>query len=134
MKLVLKNQQLTILIGILDKVQPRNMPANRGRAKLFAKVQKKLEEYVRDETDILTTYCQQDEAGTGFIPKEGENLEDINKLLQELHEEEVVIKGGEYSKRYMDFLNWLAGAEDEFTSEEAVVIDAILEQFEGGQV
>ncbi|WP_136278152.1 DUF1617 family protein, partial [Streptococcus pyogenes] len=36
----------------------------------------------------------------------------------------------EYSKRFIDFLEYLAESEDEFTSEEIVLIDNILEQFE----
>ncbi|HER4860560.1 TPA: DUF1617 family protein, partial [Streptococcus pyogenes] len=41
-----------------------------------------------------------------------------------------VIKGGEYSKRFIDFFEYLVESEDEFTSEEIVLIDNILEQFE----
>ncbi|HEP6907528.1 DUF1617 family protein, partial [Streptococcus pyogenes] len=43
---------------------------------------------------------------------------------------EIVIKGGEYSKRFIDFLNFLEECEDEFTSSEIILIDNILEQFE----
>lgn len=136
MKLTLKNNQLMTLADILTKVQPRNMAANRGRAKIFAKAQAKLEEYVKDETDILTSYCQMDEAGrlvqdeTGsFVPKEGESFAAINELLTELGKEPVVLKAGEYAKRYMDFLDWLAGAEDDFTTAEVVLIDDLLEQY-----
>lgn len=137
MKLTLKNNQLMTLSNILGKVQPRNMAANRGRAKLFAKAQAKLEEYGKDETDILAAYCQTDEAGrlvqddTGsLVPKEGESFATINKLLTELGKEPVVLKAGEYAKRYMDFLDWLGTAEDDFTTDEVVLIDDLLEQYE----
>ncbi|PZO93358.1 MAG: hypothetical protein DI617_08850, partial [Streptococcus pyogenes] len=53
-----------------------------------------------------------------------------NDLLTELSDEEITIKGHEYSKRFIDFLEYLAESEDEFTASEIVLIDNILEQFE----
>ncbi|HEP2053862.1 TPA: DUF1617 family protein, partial [Streptococcus pyogenes] len=48
----------------------------------------------------------------------------------ELGNEDITIKGHEYSKRFIDFLEYLAESEDEFTSSEIILIDNILEQFE----
>ncbi|PZO93313.1 MAG: hypothetical protein DI617_08920, partial [Streptococcus pyogenes] len=53
-----------------------------------------------------------------------------NDLLTELSDEEITIKGHEYSKRFIDFLEYLAESEDEFTASEIVLIDNVLEQFE----
>ncbi|MHC5848293.1 DUF1617 family protein, partial [Streptococcus pyogenes] len=57
-------------------------------------------------------------------------LDELNDLLTELGNEDITIKSHEYSKRFIDFLEYLAESEDEFTSEEIVLIDNILEQFE----
>lgn len=139
MEFTLKNSQLSTLTNILSKVQPRNMMVNRGRAKIFAKAQAKLAEYIKDEAEILATYCQQDAAGrliqgeTGFTPKEGETIETINTLLIDLGNEPVVLKAGEYAKRYMDFLDWLVTAEGDFTTDEVVLIDDLLEQYESSK-
>ncbi|HEP2273320.1 TPA: DUF1617 family protein, partial [Streptococcus pyogenes] len=62
--------------------------------------------------------------------KDPQKLDELNNLLNELADEEIVIKGGEYSKRFIDFLNFLEECEDEFTSSEIILIDNILEQFE----
>ncbi|MGS6032238.1 DUF1617 family protein, partial [Streptococcus pyogenes] len=94
-------------------------------------------EYAKDEGDLIDLYAQKDKDGK-FVIDEHKNikladpakLDEFNGLLNELADEEIVIKGGEYSKRFIDFLEYLAESEDEFTSEEIVLIDNILEQFE----
>ncbi|HEP1764555.1 TPA: DUF1617 family protein, partial [Streptococcus pyogenes] len=60
-------------------------------------------------------------------------LDEFNGLLNELADEEIVIKGGEYSKRFIDFLEYLAESEDEFTAQEIIIVDSILEQYEGSK-
>lgn len=140
MELTLKNSQLITLANILIRVQPKSMPANRGRAKIFSKVQIKLQEYVKDEAEILETYCELDEAGQllkrdgSFVPKASESAETVNGFLTELGNEPVILKAGEYAKRYMDFLDWLAEAADDFTAEEVVLIDDLLEQYETSNI
>lgn len=57
-------------------------------------------------------------------------IDELNELLSELGNEDITIKGHEYSKRFIAFLEYLAESEDEFTSVEILVIDTILEQFE----
>ncbi|WP_136285568.1 DUF1617 family protein, partial [Streptococcus pyogenes] len=57
-------------------------------------------------------------------------IDELNDLLTELGNEDITIKGHEYSKRFIDFLEYLAESEDEFTSDEIIIIDNILEEFE----
>ncbi|HHJ8239514.1 TPA: DUF1617 family protein, partial [Streptococcus pyogenes] len=123
--------------SVLDKIKVTNMRANRGRAKLLAKVEGKLSEYAKDETDILDKYAEKTEDNKYKLDKnkniklkDPQKLDELNNLLNELADEEIVIKGGEYSKRFIDFLNFLEECEDEFTSSEIILIDNILEQFE----
>ncbi|AKZ50834.1 TPA: DUF1617 family protein [Streptococcus pyogenes] len=137
MDLTIKNKELNTLYSVLDKIKITNMRANRGRAKLLAKVVDKFKEYAKDEGDLIDLYAQKDKDGK-FVIDEHKNikladptkLDEFSGLLNELADEEIVIKGGEYSKRFIDFLNFLEECEDEFTSSEIILIDNILEQFE----
>ncbi|HEQ1353597.1 TPA: DUF1617 family protein, partial [Streptococcus pyogenes] len=114
MQLTIKNKDLNTLYCVLDKIKVTNMRANRGRAKLLAKVVDKFKEYAKDEGDLIDLYAQKDKDGK-FVIDEHKNikladpakLDEFNGLLNELADEEIVIKGGEYSKRFIDFLNFL---------------------------
>ncbi|WP_136280361.1 DUF1617 family protein, partial [Streptococcus pyogenes] len=120
MDLTLKNKDLNTLYSVLDKIKITNMRANRGRAKLLAKVVDKFKEYAKDEGDLIDLYAQKDKDGK-FVIDEHKNikladptkLDEFSGLLNELADEEIVIKGGEYSKRFIDFLEYLAESEDE---------------------
>ncbi|HGI1014925.1 TPA: DUF1617 family protein, partial [Streptococcus pyogenes] len=113
MDLTLKNKELNTLYRVLDKIKITNMRANRGRAKLLAKVVDKINEYAKDETDLIDMYAAKDKDDK-FVIDEHKNikladpakLDELNDLLNELADEEIVIKGGEYSKRFIDFLNF----------------------------
>ncbi|WP_136289292.1 DUF1617 family protein, partial [Streptococcus pyogenes] len=110
MDLTLKNKDLNTLYSVLDKIKVTNMRANRGRAKLLAKVVDKFKEYAKDETDLIDMYAAKDKDDK-FVIDEHKNikladpakLDELNDLLNELADEEIVIKGGEYSKRFIDF-------------------------------
>lgn len=137
MDLTLKNKDLNTLYDVLDKIKVTNMRANRGRAKLLAKVADKINEYAKDEGDLIDLYAAKDKDGKLVIDEhknikiaDPTKIDELNDLLIELGEELITIKGHEYSKRFIDFLEYLAESEDEFTSEEIVLIDNILEQFE----
>ncbi|CAM30015.1 TPA: DUF1617 family protein [Streptococcus pyogenes] len=140
MQLTIKNNDLNTLYRVLDKIKVTNMRANRGRAKLLAKVVDKIKEYAKDEGDLIDLYAQKDKDGK-FVIDEHKNikladpakLDEFNGLLNELADEEIVIKGGEYSKRFIDFLEYLAESEDEFTAQEIIIVDSILEQYEGSK-
>ncbi|AKI37190.1 TPA: DUF1617 family protein [Streptococcus pyogenes] len=140
MDLTLKNKDLNTLYSVLDKIKVTNMRANRGRAKLLAKVVDKINEYAKDETDLIDMYAAKDKDDK-FVIDEHKNikladpakLDELNDLLNELADEEIVIKGGEYSKRFIDFLEYLAESEDEFTAQEIIIVDSILEQYEGSK-
>ncbi|MGT2744577.1 DUF1617 family protein [Streptococcus phocae subsp. phocae] len=140
MDLTLKNNELKTLYDVLDKIKVTNMKANRGRAKLLSKVVDKINEYAKDETEILDEYADKTDDGKYKLSKnndiklkEPQKLDELNELLNELADEEILIKGGEYSKRFIDFLNFLEDCEDEFTSSEIILIDNILEQFEASK-
>lgn len=137
MQLTIKNKDLNTLHNVLDKIKVTNMRANRGRAKLLAKVEAKLSEYAKDEVDIIDQYVSKNDDGKWIVDDKGNpkiddtsKLAELNDFLDELANESIVIKGGEYSKRFIDFLEYLAESEDEFTSEEIVLIDNVLEQYE----
>lgn len=58
MQLTIKNKDLNTLYRVLDKIKVTNMRANRGRAKLLAKVVDKIKEYAKDEGDLIDLYAQ----------------------------------------------------------------------------
>ncbi|ASB97341.1 DUF1617 family protein [Streptococcus equi] len=140
MDLTVQNKDLNTLYSVLDKIKVTNMRANRGRAKLLAKVEAKLSEYAKDEVDIIDQYVAKNDDGKWIVDDKGNpkiddtsKLAELNELLDELANEPIVIKGHEYSKRFIDFLEYLAESEDEFTSEEIVLIDNVLEQYEANK-
>lgn len=140
MDLTVQNKDLNTLYSVLDKIKVTNMRANRGRAKLLAKVEAKLSEYAKDEVDIIDQYVAKNDDGKWIVDDKGNpkiddtsKLAELNELLDELANEPIVIKGHEYSKRFIDFLEYLAESEDEFTSEEIILIDNILEQYEANK-
>ncbi|HGK8469349.1 TPA: DUF1617 family protein [Streptococcus pyogenes] len=140
MQLTIKNKDLNTLYRVLDKIKITNMRANRGRAKLLAKVEGKLSEYSKDEVDIIDQYVAKNDDGKWITDDKGNSkiedtskLAELNDFLDELASEPIVIKGGEYSKRFIDFLEYLAESEDEFTAQEIIIVDSILEQYEGSK-
>lgn len=137
MQLKLTNKNLLVLKVILGKVAVHNMRANRGRVKLLKRVTGKLEEYSADEKDILSSFAQCGEDGNfvyddngQLVLQDGADIALANQQLVELGDEEVVIESGEYTARFTDFFDFLADCNGDFTIEEIVLIDDLLDQFE----
>lgn len=136
MKFELKNKDLNIFLQIIDKLTILSMRVNRGKAKVFSAISEKLEEYKHDEEEILKEYIVTDESGQlmqedgNFILKENVTIVEINRQLSELQDEIITISSGDYTNRFTDFFDWLSDCEENFTTQEAILIDSILEQFE----
>lgn len=137
MKFELKNKDLNIFLQIIDKLTILSMRVNRGKAKVYNAISYKLEEYKHDEEEILKEYIVTDESGQlmqendNFILKENATIAEINRQLSELQEEFITISSGDYTNRFTDFFDWLSECEENFTTQEAILIDSLLEQFEG---
>lgn len=137
MKFELKNKDLNIFLQIIDKLTILSMRVNRGKAKVYSAISEKLEEYKHDEEEILKEYIVADESGQlmqengNFILKENATIAEINRQLSELQDEIITISSGDYTNRFTDFFDWLSDCEENFTTQEAILIDSILEQFEG---
>lgn len=140
MELKLQNKDIIPLLTLLNNIKVKSMKANRGRAKLIKKLQEKLEEYSSDETEILKEYVELDKDGN-MVRDDSGNLKmldisktkEANELLKELTAETITIIGGEYSNRYSDFLDYLAEYDEELSAEEIIIVDNILEQYEGDE-
>ncbi|HFI0297005.1 TPA: DUF1617 family protein [Streptococcus suis] len=137
MKFNVKNKDLSSLLQIIDKLSTTSMRVNRGKAKVYSAVSNKLQEYRSDEEDILKENVVIDDSGQlarqedgNFILKEGVNVVDVNQQLLELQEETITISSGDYTNRFTDFLNWLLDCEEVFTTQEVILVDNLLEQFE----
>ena len=137
MELKLINKDLPALKSFLEKLRIQNMKANRGKVKFYKRILAKIEEYYQDEQEILKEVAVVDDSGSfatdenGNIRlKNGETYENVNRQLNDLSQEEVVLNAGEYEARYRAFLNWLAECEEELTMDEAILVDDLLEQFE----
>lgn len=136
MKFELKNKDLNNFLQIIDKLTILSMRVNRGKAKVYSAISDKLEEYKHDEEEILKEYIVTDESGQlmqengDFILKENATIVDINQQLSELQEEIITISSGDYTNRFTDFLDWLTDCEENITTQEAILIDSLLEQFE----
>ena len=136
MKFELKNKDLNNFLQIIDKLTILSMRVNRGKAKVYNAINDKLEEYKHDEEEILKEYIVTDESGQlvqeidNFVLKENATIAEINRQLSELQDEIITISSGDYTNRFTDFLDWLSDCEENFTTQEAILIDSILEQFE----
>lgn len=137
MKLKLTNKNLLTLKTILEKLHISNMRINRGKIKLYKHVLAKIDEYAQDERDILSAAAVIDDDGSfaknddgNVILKEGETYEHVNKQLNELSQEEVILDAGEYKARYIAFLDWLSDCDEELDMTEIDLIDNLLEQYE----
>ena len=137
MQLKLQNKDLPALKMFLEKLHIKNMKANRGKVKFYKRILAKTEEYYQDEQEILKEVAVVDDSGSfatdenGNIRlKNGETYENVNRQLNDLSQEEVVLNAGEYEARYRAFFNWLAECEEELTMDEAILVDELLEQFE----
>ena len=136
MKFELKNKDLNNFLQIIDKLTILSMRVNRGKAKVYNAVSDKLKDYKHDEEEILKEYIVTDESGQlmqedgDFILKEGATIVEINRQLSELQDEIITISSGDYTNRFTDFFDWLSECEENFTTQEAILIDSILEQFE----
>lgn len=136
MKFELKNKDLNIFLQVIDKLTILSMRVNRGKAKVYSAISDKLEEYKHDEEEILKKYIVTDESGQlmqendNFILKENVTIGEINRQLSELQEEIITISSGDYTNRFTDFFDWLSECEENFTTQEVILIDSILEQFE----
>ena len=136
MKFELKNKDLNNFLQIIDKLTILSMRVNRGKAKVYNAVSDKLDGYKHDEEEILKEYIVTDESGQlmqedgDFILKENATVVEINRQLSELQDEIITISSGDYTNRFTDFFNWLSDCEENFTTQEAILIDSILEQFE----
>ena len=137
MKFNVKNKDLSSLLQIIDKLSITSMRVNRGKAKVYSAVSNKLQEYRSDEEDILKENVVIDDSGQlarqedgNFILKEGVNVVDVNQQLLELQEETITISSGDYTNRFTDFFNWLLDCEEVFTTQEVILVDNLLDQFE----
>ena len=136
MKFELKNKDLNNFLQIIDKLTILSMRVNRGKAKVCNAVSDKLDEYKQDEEEILKEYIVTDESGQlmqendNFVLKENATIVEINRQLSELQDEIITISSGDYTNRFTDFFDWLSDCEENFTTQEAILIDSILEQFE----
>lgn len=137
MKLKLTNKNLLTLKTILEKLHISNMRINRGKIKLYKHVLAKVDEYAQDERDILNAAAVINDDGSfaknddgNVILKEGETYEHVNKQLNELSQEEVILDAGEYEARYIAFLDWLSDCDEELDMTEIDLVDNLLEQYE----
>ncbi|HEK9759245.1 TPA: DUF1617 family protein, partial [Streptococcus equi subsp. equi] len=80
MDLTVQNKDLNTLYSVLDKIKVTNMRANRGRAKLLAKVEAKLSEYAKDEVDIIDQYVAKNDDGKWIVDDKGNpKIDDTSK-------------------------------------------------------
>lgn len=136
MELKLQNKDLQALHSALQVVSVKPMKAHRGRVKLLSHVEKKLVEYIKDEQDVLNEYVEvkdgqfvRDE-NNNLVLKDPNKLQELNDYLEELGNDTVTFAFGEYEERYRAFLDYLTDAEGDFTVEQALVLDKVLEQYE----
>lgn len=137
MQLQLKNQDLATFLAILEGVAVRSMAANRGRARLLRHVRKKLADFMADELEILKVFLAVDASGEFVRDASGElvlqdpgQLDDFKEHLKELADEVVVMSAGDDQKRYLDYLAYLSGCDEDFSAQEVLVVDDLLEQYE----
>lgn len=137
MKITIKYKELETFYNVLNKSVFKNMKANRGKAKLLNKLTEKDTEYVEFRKDILKNYTELDEKGelkvdenNNFKLLKNVDITKLNNDLQELDNEDVVFESGEYSNRFNDFLEALSESDLDYDTQEIILIDKILDEYE----
>ena len=137
MKFKFKNKDLPTLTNLIDNLHTTAMRVNRGKIKVYSAISDKLHEYAEDESDILKQYVVIDEDGQfakkddgSLALKDGVNAVEVNQQLEELQNEIITISSGDYTNRFVDFFEWLVDCDVELTTQENILVDNLLEQYE----
>lgn len=137
MRITLKYKELETFYNVLTKSKFKNMKVNRGKAKLLNKLIEKDAEYAEFRKDILKNYVELDEKkelkvdeNNNFKLLKNADITKLNNELQELDNEDVVFESGEYSNRFNDFLEALSESDLDYDTQEIILIDKILDEYE----
>lgn len=137
MEITLKNSEIALLYTAIERLEIRQMTANRGRAKLLSRLRDKYKEYHEYEQTLLSDYVEVDDEGNyckaddgNYMLKEPGKLSELNSQLSEWATEKIVIQSGEYGRFYTAFLDFLSEVDEVFSTDEIILLDRILEEYE----
>lgn len=136
--LKIKNRYIIVVSNLLNEINLKNQ-ASRGRNKLIDRLVEKSKEFQEDLTEIRKEYFQVGEDGNlkaedgRLVFKEDiteEDIEALNKSVEELQEESFEIAFVEHSKKYEALFDALNHLDEELSGEKALAYDVLLDAYE----
>ena len=136
MQVKIENQKLAQSINLLYNLSLKGKQS-RHRSKFIKTLQERLQEFVRDEKELLKEHCNLDENGNPKTIENGtkwdvKDLDAFVKEKKELYEEERVFDGGDAQEMLKTVKEVLLNCDKEFTGAEAEIYDYLCDQFEKG--
>jgi transcriptional regulator of heat shock response len=135
MQLKIKNNELNDIINFLSELKLKNK-ASRGRTKLIKLMTTKITEYNEDLEEIRDPFLVHKNGervveNEQYILKEGVDIVDLNKQLEELGKEKAVIMLDEYVELIKVFKEALDNYAEDFSNRDAVIYDYLATELEG---
>ncbi|MDR2976852.1 MAG: DUF1617 family protein [Streptococcaceae bacterium] len=130
-----KNYELKPFGEFLANLQLKNK-ASRARSKLVQKIESKLQEYSNDQNEIIEKYGEHDDSGNLIRDGNGQviwrdgKINEVNKALQELNEEQTYLNIDEYRPNIKFLTVALDSLDQEFSAQEATIYDRIMDILE----
>ena len=136
-KLVFKKEEAQPLVAFLQEITLKNK-VSRLRNKLIKKLTEIANETDEERIDLCKEHAEKDENGEAIVEDDQykvEDLEALNKEIQDLFQEEVAVEVGEYSSDFSLLFNYLDSEafDMELSGVEANRYDRLLDIWEASQ-
>ena len=136
-KLVFKKEEAQPLVAFLQEITLKNK-VSRLRNKLIKKLTEIANETDEERIDLCKEHAEKDENGEAIVEDDQykvEDLEALNKEIQDLFQEEVAVEVGEYSSDFSPLFNYLDSEafDMELSGVEANRYDRLLDIWETSQ-
>lgn len=108
-KMIIKKEEAQPLAEFLQNLELKNK-VSRLRNKLIKKLTVIATEMEEDRVNLCKEHAEKDEQGEAIIEDDQykvEDLETLNKEIQELYHEEVAVEAGEYSSNFQPLFDYL---------------------------
>lgn len=135
MQVKIENAKLGQAIDLLFNLSLKGKQS-RHRSKFIKMLNDRLTEVAEQEKVLLKEHCHLDEEGNPKTSNDGQNwdVKDVDAFLndkKELHEEELVIDGGDAHGMLKTIKSILFDCDVAFSGQEAAIYDYLCDQFEG---
>ncbi|MRG87012.1 DUF1617 family protein [Salinibacillus xinjiangensis] len=135
MQVKIENGQLAQVSNLLFNLSLKGKQS-RHRTKFIKLLNERVKEVEEQRIELAKEHSKVDEGGEPIINGnqfELKDVEEFQKELKELFDEEMVIEGGDYQGMLKTVQKVLEECDKEFSGQEAFTYDYICEQFENAE-